>query len=115
MDRLPKTIEWPPPVSAKKVGFWIMATEFKRLSCAICGHPLDSDGLQDQVRTCEACAASAWRRKGTVLRHWTTNGPAFVGKATTAAVVGDRGLADSRRISLIGSKLKSLASGVGAL
>jgi hypothetical protein len=50
-----------------------------------------------------------------VLRHWTTNGPAFVGKATTAAVVGDWGLAGSRRISLIGSKLKSLASGVGAL
>ena len=76
---------------------------------------MDSDGLQDQVGTCEACAASVRRRKATVLRDWTINGPAFVGKATTAAEVGDWGLADSRRISLIGSKLKSLASGVGAL
>lgn len=92
-----------------------MASEFKRPHCAMCGHPLDSDGLQDRVGTCEACAASARRRKGTVLRHWTTNGLAFVGKATTAAVVGDWDLAGSRRISLIASKLKSLASGVGAL
>ncbi len=76
---------------------------------------MDSDVLQDRVRTCEACALSARRRTGTVLRHWTTNGPAFVGKATTTAVAGDWGLADSRRISLIASKLKSLASGVGAL
>jgi hypothetical protein len=50
-----------------------------------------------------------------VLRHWTTNGPAFVEKATTAAVEGDWGLADSRQISLIASKLKSLVSGVGAV
>ena len=94
-----------------------MATEFERLRlhCTICGHLLGYDGFQYPVRTCEACAASARRRKGTVLRHWTTNGPAFMGKATTAAVVGDWGLADSRQTNLIASKLKSLASGVGAL
>jgi len=86
MDRLPKTIEWPPAGLGEESGVLDMATEFKRLHCAICGHPLDSDGLQDRVGTYEACAASARRRKGTVLRHWTTSGPAFVGKSLAGGV-----------------------------
>jgi hypothetical protein len=39
-----------------------------------------------------------------------------MGKATTtASEMGDWGLADARRLDLIASKLKSLASGAGAL
>jgi len=49
-----------------------------------------------------------------VLRHWTTNGSAFIGKATTTTVMGDWGLADGRQRNLVASRLKSLSIGVGA-
>jgi hypothetical protein len=93
-----------------------MATEFKRSKCAICGRPTESDVLKDGTRSCRACAAVAQRRAGTVLRHWTTNGSAFIGKATTTTTeVGDWGLADGRQRNLVASRLKSLSIGVGAL
>jgi hypothetical protein len=51
-----------------------------------------------------------------VLRHWTTNGSTFIGKATTTTTeVGDWGLADGRQRNLVASRLKSLSIGVGAL
>lgn len=77
---------------------------------------MKSDVLEDGAGTCTACSASTRRRAGTVLRHWTTNGLAFMGKATTTTTeMGDWGLADGRQRNLVASKLKSLSSAVGAL
>lgn len=76
---------------------------------------MESGVLEVGARSCGACAATARRRAGTVLRHWTTNGPAFIGKATTTTEIGDWGLADGRQRNLVASRLKSLSSGVGAL
>ena len=93
-----------------------MSTEFKRSDCAICRQPMESDALRVGAGKCPACADAARRRTGTVLRHWTTNDSAFMGKAkTTTAEAGDWGLADGRRRNLVVSKLKSLSIGVGAL
>jgi hypothetical protein len=95
-----------------------MGTEFKRSNCAVCGQPMESDVLEDGAngtRSCRACAAAARRRAGTVLRHWTTNGLVFKGRATTTSEMGDWGLADGRQRNLVAARLKSLSSGVGAL
>jgi hypothetical protein len=59
--------------------------------------------------------SAARPRSGKILRHWTTNDQVFVGKSTTSASRrGDWGLADARRLNLIASKLKSLASAATA-
>jgi hypothetical protein len=93
-----------------------MGTVSKRSNCSICGRPTESDVLQYGTRSCGACAAAAQRRAGTVLRHWTTNGSAFIGKATTATTeAGDWGLANGRQRNLVASRLKALSIGVGAL
>ena len=67
----------------------------------------DSDSMERE--------GSVRSRSGRTLRHWTTNGLASVGKATTRVCgAGDWGLADSRQRNLVASKLRSLAVGVGA-
>jgi hypothetical protein len=81
---------------------------------------MDANGGQGGVKNCGNCAAQAVmpvrREAGRVLRHWTTNVLAFRGKTTLAGSdSADWGLADSRRLNLLASKLKSLSSGVGAL
>jgi hypothetical protein len=77
---------------------------------------MGSDVLKDGNKSCGACVATARRRTGTVLRHWTTNGLAFMGKATTTTTeMGDWGLAHGRQRNLVASKLRSLSNGVGAL
>jgi hypothetical protein len=56
------------------------------------------------------------RRPERILRHWTTNSRVFLGKTTTrSSEAGDWGLADSRRVNLLASKLKSLVGPAGAL
>jgi hypothetical protein len=92
-----------------------MSTAFKGSNCAICGQPTESDAFKYEARGCGACAAATRRSAGTVLRHWTTNGSAFIGKATTATTeAGDWGLADARQRNLVASRLKALSIGVGA-
>ena len=67
-----------------------------------------SASLQDRTPSVRA-------RAGRTLRHWTTDGLAFVGKATTTAFEpGDWGLADGRQRNLVASRLKSLIREVGA-
>jgi hypothetical protein len=94
-----------------------MGTEIKRSKCAVCGRPMETDVLEDGTsRGCGACAATAQRRAGTVLRHWTTNDSAFMGKASTRPTeAGDWGLAAGRQRNLVAAKLSSLSGGVGAL
>jgi hypothetical protein len=93
-----------------------MGIEFKRSICAVCRQSMESDVLQEPARTCRACTAAARPRAGTLLRHWTTNGSAFMGKATTTTrEAGDWGLADGRQRNLVASRLKSISIGVGAL
>ena len=88
-----------------------MGTEFKRADCATFRRPTESDVLRNGSRT-----AAARRRAGSVLRHWTTNGSVFMGKATTTTTdAADWGLADSRQLNVLASRLKSLSTGVGAL
>jgi hypothetical protein len=82
---------------------------------------MDANGRQGGIKNCGNCAGQAGMPPvrpgaGRVLRHWTTNVLAFRGKTTLAASDGaDWGLADSRRLNLLASKLKSLSSGVGSL
>jgi hypothetical protein len=55
-------------------------------------------------------------RSGRVLRHWTTDHIASVGKTTTTSSgSGDWGLAEGRQRNLVASRLKSLAGRIGAL
>jgi hypothetical protein len=78
---------------------------------------MESDVLNDGTTgSCGACAVTAQRRSGAVLRHWTTNDSAFMGKASTRPTeAGDWGLAAGRQRNLVAAKLSSLSSGAGAV
>lgn len=104
----------PTPVSAKKVS-GPMTIQKEPTTCVSCGRA--SEAISGGVRACR-CASretpATPPRAETVLRHWTTDVEALRGPTRAGGSAGDWGLADSRRRNLLGSKLKSLSSGIGA-
>jgi len=92
-----------------------MMTRVSRQTCPACEGSIGTIAGGDGIRDCPSCAAGARPRAarprgGTILRHWTTNVESLQGATRMAASGGDWGLAASRRLNQLGSKLKSLTS-----
>ena len=93
----------------------LMGTKDRQLDWETSGRAMDAAVGGGAAASAPGREPSVRARAGRILRHWTTNGLASTGKATTTASgAGDWGLADGRQRNLVASKLRSFASGTGS-
>jgi hypothetical protein len=108
----------PAPRSRRRNVSGTMATGVLRQTCAGCGRSIEAaiGGVVTRECGCRAGARPRAARSSneTILRHWTTDLQALRGATRMAPSGGDWGLADSRRLNLLGSRLRSLTGAVVA-